>query len=104
MLRDAATNGSSSKALTLVFVNNSLELCGGASLDRDGMVLVALLSGGDYSPGGIPGFGVKVACEAAAAGIGKSLGCIAPSDGQALEVWNLNLLHELRSNQAGFFK
>ncbi|KAJ4124316.1 hypothetical protein NW754_000017 [Fusarium falciforme] len=34
-------------------------------LDREGMVLVALMSGGDYDPVGIAGCGPKVAVEAA---------------------------------------
>lgn len=104
LLRDAAANGRSPKALSLVFIYNSLELRGGMSLDRDGMALVALLSGGDYSPGGIPGFGVKVACEVAVAGFGKSLSYITLFDRQAVGTWKENLVHELWSNQAGYFK
>ena len=101
LLRDATTNRHSSSALTSVSVYDSLVLNGGASLDRDGMALVALLSGGDYSPGGVPGFGVKIACEAAVAGFGKSLGCLTPSDGQLLGIWKRDLLRELKSNENG---
>lgn len=32
--------------------------------DKAGKVLIALLSGGDYTPGGIPGCGVKLAIDA----------------------------------------
>ena len=32
-------------------------------LDRDGMVLIAMMSGGDYLPAGVPGCGPKIAAE-----------------------------------------
>jgi Holliday junction resolvase YEN1 len=46
---------------------------GPSALDRHGMILVALMSGGDYVPEGIPGCGPKTACEAAKAGFGEEL-------------------------------
>ncbi|KAH8878975.1 hypothetical protein GQ53DRAFT_834523 [Thozetella sp. PMI_491] len=73
-------------------------------LDREGMVLVAMMSGGDYIPAGVPGCGVKVACEAAKAGFGRSLCKIKRSDKPALEAWRKNLVHELRTNESGFFR
>ena len=57
---------------------------GKSGLDREGMVLVALMSGGDYITEGIPGCGIKVACEAARAGFGKALCQIPRSDVAAL--------------------
>ena len=74
------------------------------SLDREGMVLVALMSGGDYLPEGVPGCGVKVACEAARGGMGKSLCRLRASDSAALASWREGLLHELRTNESGFFR
>ncbi|KFH48334.1 Flap endonuclease GEN-like protein [Hapsidospora chrysogenum ATCC 11550] len=73
-------------------------------LDREGMVLVALMSGGDYLPDGIPGCGVKVACEAAKAGFGKSLCRLRASDEQGLQEWRERLAHELRTNENNHFR
>lgn len=77
---------------------------GEKGLDREGMVLVALMSGGDYIPEGIPNCGVKLACEAARAGFGTSLCRIKKSDQAAIDEWKADLLHELRSNENGFFR
>ncbi|KAF4465151.1 DNA repair endonuclease rad2 [Fusarium albosuccineum] len=76
----------------------------GQGLDREGMVLVALMSGGDYDPDGIPGCGIKVAVEAAKAGYGKTLCQLKASDEQGAQAWRDSLIHELRTNESGFFK
>ncbi|CAK7209400.1 hypothetical protein SCUCBS95973_000426 [Sporothrix curviconia] len=73
-------------------------------LDREGLVLVALMSGGDYLPEGVPGCGVKLACEAAKAGYGKSLCRIKRADAAAFAQWRSNLQHELRTNESKFFR
>jgi Holliday junction resolvase YEN1 len=77
---------------------------GRSGLDREGMILVALMSGGDYKTEGIPGCGVKVACEAARAGFGKSLCQIPRADTDGYEAWRKNLAHELKTNESKFFK
>ncbi|KAK6086785.1 Flap structure-specific endonuclease [Seiridium cupressi] len=77
---------------------------GEEGLDREGMVLVALMSGGDYLPEGIPGAGVKLACEAARAGFGKSLCRLKRSDVVGLTEWKANLKHELVTNESRFFR
>ncbi len=77
---------------------------GETGLDREGMVLVALMSGGDYIPEGVPGCGVKLACEAARGGFGTSLCRLKKSDSPALAAWRESLLHELRTNTNGFFR
>ncbi|KAK1595964.1 uncharacterized protein LY79DRAFT_544909 [Colletotrichum navitas] len=79
-------------------------LSAGTGLDREGMVLVALMSGGDYIPEGVPGCGVKLACEAAKAGFGKSLCRLKFDDDVELEEWRANLRDELRTNKSGFFR
>lgn len=76
----------------------------GPALDREGMVLVALMSGGDYLPEGVPGCGVKVACEAARAGFGRRLCRIKRADAGALRAWREDLARELRTNEGGFFR
>ncbi|KAJ4858359.1 XPG i-region domain-containing protein [Trichoderma breve] len=55
-------------------------------LDREGMVLVALMSGGDYIPEGVPGCGPKVAYT------------------EGLRQWKKSLTHELRTNASKYFR
>lgn len=73
-------------------------------LDREGMVLVALMSGGDYIPEGVPGCGPKVACEAAKAGFGKSVCQLRASDTEGLRQWKKSLTHELQTNESKYFR
>ncbi|KAJ9132599.1 Flap structure-specific endonuclease [Pleurostoma richardsiae] len=105
-LRNWSSDGTKgSKAPTHVSLYDSKDLGQSESgLDREGMVLVALMSGGDYLPEGIPGCGVKVACEAAKAGFGKSLCRLKRADTTAVAAWKDNLSHELRTNESGFFR
>ncbi|KAI1262355.1 hypothetical protein F5Y18DRAFT_156585 [Xylariaceae sp. FL1019] len=105
-LRNWSSEGTKgSKAPTHVSMYDSAELSQGASgLDREGMVLVALMSGGDYLPEGVPGAGVKLACEAAKAGFGKSLCQLKRADTSELASWKEWLIYELRHNESGFFR
>ncbi|PFH56009.1 hypothetical protein XA68_17200 [Ophiocordyceps unilateralis] len=73
-------------------------------LDAQGMILVALMSGGDYIPEGIPGCGVKLACEAAKAGFGRSLCLLDASDKEGMQAWREGLIHELHVNEKGHFR
>ncbi|KAI1110115.1 hypothetical protein F5Y14DRAFT_430003 [Nemania sp. NC0429] len=105
-LRNWSSEGTKgSKAPTHVSMYDTRELGEGASgLDREGMVLVALMSGGDYLPEGIPGAGVKLACEAARAGFGKSLCQLKRADTSELASWRERLTYELRHNESSFFR
>ncbi|KAI0006399.1 hypothetical protein F4779DRAFT_632977 [Xylariaceae sp. FL0662B] len=105
-LRNWSAEGTKgSKTPTHISVYDTEELRkSGSGLDREGMVLVALMSGGDYLPEGIPGAGVKVACEAARAGFGKSLCRLKRSDTSELASWKEWLTYELRHNESGFFR
>ncbi|KAI0862455.1 hypothetical protein F4860DRAFT_113798 [Xylaria cubensis] len=105
-LRNWSAEGSKgSKTPTHISMYDTQELCQGASgLDREGMVLVALMSGGDYLPEGIPGAGVKLACEAARAGFGKSLCQLKRANTSELASWKERLAYELRHNESGFFR
>ncbi|KUJ15500.1 uncharacterized protein LY89DRAFT_783633 [Mollisia scopiformis] len=77
---------------------------GKSGLDREGMVLVALMSGGDYITEGIPHCGIKVACEAARAGFGNSLCKLANNDVAGIATWRGNLAHEIRTNESKYFR
>ncbi|KAJ2907133.1 hypothetical protein MKZ38_007648 [Zalerion maritima] len=82
------------------------------AIDREGMVLVALMSGGDYITEGIPGCGVKVACEAAKAGFGSRLcrvktsgsGSGSGSGADPMSAWREELKRELKTNEGKFFR
>ncbi|RYP44043.1 hypothetical protein DL768_009451 [Monosporascus sp. mg162] len=104
-LRNWSSEGTKAKTPTHVSMYDTEELRQGESgLDREGMVLVALMSGGDYLPEGIPGAGVKLACEAARAGFGKTLCQLKRSDTSGLNSWKERLIYELRTNESGFFR
>ena len=73
-------------------------------LDSEGMILVALMSGGDYIPAGIPGCGIKTACEAAKAGFGHDLCKLSRKDSDGLKQWRDRLGRELRTNESKLFR
>lgn len=77
---------------------------GAAGLDSEGMILIALMSGGDYITAGIPRCGIKTACRAARAGFGHHLCQLAIDDHSGLKDWRQNLQHELQTNQSNFFR
>ncbi|KAK0740638.1 hypothetical protein B0T18DRAFT_352960 [Schizothecium vesticola] len=103
--RNWSSEGSTSKTPTHVTVYDAAKIAAGHSgLDREGMVLIALMSGGDYIPEGIPGCGIKVACEAARAGFGREVCRLKRSDTEGLNAWRQKLMDELKSNESGFFR
>lgn len=76
-----------------------------SGLDPDGMILVALLSGGDYDQDGVAGFGAGLACEAARAGLGADLlELVRKEDEAGLQEWRERLQFELETNESGYFK
>lgn len=95
----------SASAPTHVSVYDAVDLKQGETgLDREGMVLVALMSGGDYIPEGVPGCGIKLACEAAKAGFGHTLCSLKRSDSEAVSKWREVLRKELQTNQSKYFR
>jgi len=103
-IRNWSPEQSSSKTPTHVNVYDAVETKNGSSgLDREGMILVALMSGGDYVPEGIPGIGPKTACEAARAGFGHDLCKIARNDKKAIKEWRERLQHEINTNESKLF-
>jgi Holliday junction resolvase YEN1 len=75
-------------------------------LGRPGMILFAMLSGGDYLPSGIGKCGSGLAAEIAKAGFGEDLleELASPSDGNGLKDWRERLQYELDENENGYFK
>lgn len=77
------------------------------SLDRSGMILFAMLSGGDYLPSGVPKCGHKTAGEIARAGFGSSLIDAIKGQGSTeakLAEWRGRVQHELNENESGLFQ
>lgn len=98
-------NAKSKGTATHVDVYRANEIKSGASgLDREGMVLVALMSGGDYLPAGIPNCGIKIACEAARAGFSSDLARIDQKDSASIRGWKQRLQHELNTNESKYFR
>jgi Holliday junction resolvase YEN1 len=102
-LRNWTSDSGSNKTPTHVNVYKAEDTLKSSGLDGQGMVLVALMSGGDYIPEGIPGCGPKVACDAARAGFGKELCSLRRSDKEGLKAWRDRLQHEIRTNESKFF-
>ncbi|KKK23341.1 hypothetical protein ARAM_002150 [Aspergillus rambellii] len=77
-------------------------------LDRSGMILFAMLSGGDYLPSGVPKCGSKLAAEIAKAGFGADLLEALDADCADLEArldeWRDRLQYELEENESGYFQ
>ncbi|KAL4957236.1 hypothetical protein BDW69DRAFT_156716 [Aspergillus filifer] len=77
-------------------------------LDRSGMILFAMLSGGDYLPSGVPKCGSKLAAEIAKAGFGGDLLEVLEADGAELDArlneWRERLQYELEENESGYFQ
>ena len=102
-IRDWSGEGKS-KSPTHVSIYSSESIWQNHGLDREGMVLVALMSGGDYDTIGIPGCGPKVACQAAKAGFGKELCKLTKDDSIGFKQWRERLNYELRTNESGYFQ
>ncbi|KAI5210110.1 hypothetical protein E4T39_00498 [Aureobasidium subglaciale] len=103
-LRSWTPEKKSSKTPTHVNVYRADETKDTSGLDRNGMILVAMMSGGDYITEGIPGCGPKLACEAARAGFGDSLCCLDKKDSEGLDAWREKLRHEIRTNDSKHFR
>ena len=95
-------------APTHVDVLRTDEILDRAGLDTNGMILVALLSGGDYDTAGIPGFGAGIACEIAKVEnpnfAADLLTIKSNGDDQKLREWREKLNHELQTNESKYFK
>lgn len=98
-----ASEGAGSGPPTHVSIYKAKDTKKSSGLDPDGMILVALMSGGDYDMDGIQDCGSKRACEAARAGFGKKLCALDADDEEGLREWREDLAHELSTNESKFF-
>ena len=104
-LRSWTSEGArNSKTPTHVTMYTAQSTMKDAGLDREGMILVALMSGGDYDTEGLNHCGPKTACEAARAGFGRQLCQLADADCEGWRKWRETLEHELHTNESKCFK
>ncbi|KAG8898187.1 hypothetical protein FRC01_010992, partial [Tulasnella sp. 417] len=91
---------------TLVFRADEFEKRDDIDLTRNGMILIGLLSGGDYHEEGVRGCGKLIAHGLARCGFGESLVdaflSMEPDDFKIfLSSWRAELIHELKTNSRG---
>jgi len=105
-LRDWSKEGTrGNKTPSHVNVLRAEDTLTNTGLDSDGMILVALLSGGDYNTEGIPGFGPSLACEIARAKFGTELlQLLRHGDADGVREWRERLQYELETNESGYFR
>ena len=105
-LRDWSKEGTrGNKTASHVNVLRAEETRTKTGLDSDGMILVALLSGGDYNTDGVPGFGPSLACEIAKAQFGSELlELLRQGDVDGVREWRDRLQYELETNESGYFR
>ncbi|EST05156.1 XPG N-terminal [Kalmanozyma brasiliensis GHG001] len=101
----------------LITLYNAVDLAGDdMGIDRDGLILIALMSGGDYDTTGLLNCGVKIALALARGGFGTTLihafkrsypdqgsaskSC--PTFASFLATWLEEVREELRTNERGF--
>ena len=73
-------------------------------LTPEGMIMVALMSGGDYIPAGVPLCGIRTAADAARGGFGEDLCSLGEKkDELGLKAWRERLVYELRTNERKLF-
>ncbi|KAG4305630.1 hypothetical protein PORY_001186 [Pneumocystis oryctolagi] len=87
---------------THVSVYNMENIVKNTHISQAGMLLIALMSCGDYDSIGIPNCGIKTAIDAAKAGFGDSLLTLI-KNGSDLTEWKNQLEISLRTNANGYF-
>ncbi|KAL7273938.1 hypothetical protein RUND412_003185 [Rhizina undulata] len=102
--RNWSCAGTKGKTPTHVSVYKLDDITEATGLTPAGMIMVALMSGGDYLTQGVLGCGIKTAIEAAKAGFGDDLCALEKDDVAGLKEWRERLKYELESNESGWFK
>lgn len=91
------------KSTTHVLLYNLEKLANETGLTTQGMIFIALTSGGDYDSKGIKNFGMKRAIAAAKAGYGEKLFQACKNGEDVLQSWRDSLNHEIRTNESKIF-
>ncbi|KAF7719782.1 Uncharacterized protein PECH_006885 [Penicillium ucsense] len=109
MMNFSNESGSGSSGATHVtcYYANCQGYVSNVPLDRAGMILFAMLSGGDYLPSGVEKCGPGTSAEIAKAGFGEDLlqmiAIRSPDFETELREWRERLQHELEFNESGYF-
>lgn len=104
--KESGTGTSASTHVTCYRMGNEGHVSN-VPLDRAGMILFAMLSGGDYLPSGVPKCGSKLAAQIAKAQFGddllKEISSESPDLDSRLNEWRERLQFELEENESGWF-
>jgi len=104
--KESGTGTSASTHVTCYRMGNEGQVSN-IPLDRAGMILFAMLSGGDYLPTGVPKCGSKLAAQIAKAQFGddllKEISSQSPDLDARLNEWRERLQFELEENESGWF-
>ena len=104
--KESGTGTSASTHVTCYRMGNEGHISN-IPLDRAGMILFAMLSGGDYLPSGVPKCGSKLAAQIAKAQFGddllKEISSESPDLDSRLNEWRERLQFELEENESGWF-
>lgn len=104
--KESGTGTSASTHVTCYHMGDEAHVSN-VPLNRAGMILFAMLSGGDYLPTGVPKCGSKLAAEIAKAGFGEDLleeiRLRLPNLDSRLHEWRDRLQYELEENESGYF-
>ena len=101
-MREKKESGDRKYSNVSIYTSQAI-MAGRSRLDREGMILFALMSGGDYNSG-IPRCGPKVALEAARAGFGRDLLKLPKDDRSGINEWKERLQYELSTNESSYFE
>ncbi|KAF3404994.1 Flap endonuclease [Talaromyces pinophilus] len=106
--KEGSTGTSAATHIDCYTTETQLDVEANVKLSRAGMVLFAMLSGGDYLPSGVTKCGPGLAGEIAKAGFGEDLFDIIYSNEDEVEAklveWRERLQYELDENESGYFQ
>jgi Holliday junction resolvase YEN1 len=106
--KEGSTGTTAATHVDCYTTENKLGVEENVNLNRAGMVLFAMLSGGDYLPSGVTKCGPGLAGEIAKAGFGEDLFEIVYSleseIKEKLDEWRDRLQYELDENESGYFQ
>ncbi|RAO64865.1 uncharacterized protein BHQ10_000877 [Talaromyces amestolkiae] len=106
--KEGSTGTSAATHIDCYTTESQLDVEANVKLSRAGMVLFAMLSGGDYLPSGVTKCGPGLAGEIAKAGFGEDLFDIIYSSEDEVEAklaeWRERLQYELDENESGYFQ
>ncbi|EED19467.1 Rad2-like endonuclease, putative [Talaromyces stipitatus ATCC 10500] len=106
--KESSTGTTAATHVDCYATETQLDVEANVKLSRAGMVLFAMLSGGDYLPSGVTKCGPGLAGEIAKAGFGEDLFEIIYSNDDEVDAklaeWRERLQYELDENESGYFQ